>query len=269
MEFNGQLRKLQTKHLKNTVRYTLNYDDQSLDMNSLIGNSVRLSFSGDIFCVDTGKKIKKSYNQGYSWESYITRAQCDSCIFKPELCHYSVGTCREPEWGEEHCLKPHVVYLAYSSGVKVGITREKNVPHRWMDQGAICALPLFEVGDRKTSGMVEVELAKKFNDKTNWRTMLKLKNDFSDFDLEKVKKEIISEFKELIAKNKAKILETKPYRFEYPMINEDYKLSALSFDKTPVVAGKLVGVKGQYLLLDIGVLNIRKHQGYQVKIEKV
>jgi hypothetical protein len=64
---------------------------------------------------------------------------------KPETCHYHLGTCREPDWAQNHCFRPHIVYLANSSGVKVGITRKTQIPTRWLDQGASQALPIFEV----------------------------------------------------------------------------------------------------------------------------
>src|SRR5690606_22023386 len=132
-------------------------------------------------CIDTGRKIKKSYGQGFSFESFMTLAQCDTCIVRPELCHFQKGTCREPDWGEKNCIQPHIVYLANSSGLKVGITRKSQVPTRWIDQGASAAIALFEVKERKLSGLVEIELAKKLNDKTNWREMLK--GDGGDVDL--------------------------------------------------------------------------------------
>lgn len=259
----GNLLKLKTNHNSKNVEYKMPLGDELVELNPLVGKSISLKFTGIINCIDTGRVIKKSFGQGYSWESFTTKASCDQCIFKPELCHYSVGTCREPKWGEEHCLKPHIIYLANSSELKVGITRETQVPTRWMDQGASFALPLLRVKDRHTSGLIEVEIAKKLGDKTNWRKMLK--GDISEIDLIKVKQNVLDEFKLLIEKYSAEILPDKIYEFEYPVETYPTKVSTLSFDKTPEISGVLEGIKGQYLIFSHGVLNIRKHQGYQVE----
>ena len=261
----GNLLKLKTQHTNNNVNYTLPLGDEFIELNPLVGKSISLKFDGIINCLDTGRVIKKSFGQGYSWESFITLPNCDQCIFKPELCHYSVGTCRDPAWGEEHCLKPHIIYLANSSELKVGITRETQVPTRWMDQGASFALPLLRVKDRHTSGLIEVEIGKKLGDKTNWRKMLK--GDISEIDLPKIKKEVLKEFKGIIEKYEAEVLPDDLYEFNYPVDKYPEKVTTLSFDKTPHIEGVLKGIKGQYLIFDHGVLNIRKHQGYKISFE--
>lgn len=266
----GTLRKLKTKHnsSKNTVEYTLplvGEKTNEVSLNELIGKSITLKHTGKKFCVDTGKPVKKLYNQGYSWESFITLPECDKCIFQPELCHFSHGTCRDEKWGEGNCFQPHIIYIAQSSDVKVGITRKKNVPTRWMDQGAYKAIPVLEVKDRKTSGLIEIEIAKELGDKTNWRKMLK--NDLEEVDLLKIREKILKKYAKLIEKNEAEVLDVKEYQFEYPVEKYPSKVSSLNFDKTPIITGKLVGIKGQYFILEHGVINIRRHQGYEIELD--
>jgi len=54
----------------------------------------------------------------------------------------------------------------------------------------------------------------------------------------------------------------------YPVLEYPEKVKSLSFDKSPIVRGKLVGIKGQYLLFECGeVINIRRHTGYYVEIK--
>src|SRR5690606_30684679 len=181
MSVTGNIMKMKSR-LGKVVEYALPLGDELVEMNPLLGKMVKLSFDGTINCIATGEKIKKSYNQGYSYKSFITLPECDICIVKPELCHFHKGTCRDSKWGEEHCMQPHVVYLALSSNVKVGITRERQVPTRWIDQGATQALPILKVKDRRTAGLIEVEIAKEFSDRTDWRKMLKGELDEGDFD---------------------------------------------------------------------------------------
>ncbi|MGL4475007.1 MAG: DUF2797 domain-containing protein, partial [Shewanella sp.] len=142
----GTLVKMRT-HLDadNGVQYHLPVGDQSLHLNPVIGKTLTLNFSGQIFCCHCGKKTKKSYAQGHCYPCMQKLASCDMCIMKPETCHYDQGTCREPEWGQKNCYTPHYVYLANTSGLKVGITRHTQIPTRWLDQGATQGLPILKV----------------------------------------------------------------------------------------------------------------------------
>jgi len=190
---------------------------------------------------------------------------------KPETCHFDQGTCREPEWAQGFCFKPHYVYLANSSGIKVGITRGTQIPTRWMDQGAIQALPIMKVSARKLSGLVEVIIAEHVSDKTNWRKMLK--NDVEVLDLRAVRDQLLDACDEQLQALKAQHgddamqwLDEEPIDIHYPVKVYPTKVSTFNFDKKPLVEGTLMGIKGQYLLLDTGVLNIRKFSAYEVEL---
>lgn len=266
MKITGTLSKMETLS-ETPVRYQLTLGETQLAFSDLVGKSLKLSYSGNIYCCNCNKKTKKSYGQGYCYPCTIKLAECDMCILKPETCHYDKGTCREPKWGEDHCLKPHVVYLANSSGLKVGITRRTQVPFRWMDQGATEALPILEVNDRKTSGMIEVLLKAHVADKTDWRKMLK--GNPEPIDLVEWKGKLLAEIKDQLAKYEHKVLNDVPIKFHYPVTKYPEKVSSLSFDKTAEISSKLMGIKGQYLIFEAGVLNVRSHTGYEITIEEV
>ncbi len=261
----GNIRKMKTSLEDGLAHYHLPLGDELLYMNDLLGKKIKLSFDGQINSVYSGELIKKSYSQGYSYKEMITLAQCDTCIVKPELCHYHKGTCREPKWGEENCMIPHYVYLAVSSHVKVGITRHTQIPTRWIDQGASYALPILEVPDRKTSGEIEVEIAKAFSDKTNWRKMLM--NEVADEDLEMLRDQIYDDFADIIDSFSLDDIEEEVTHIEYPVIEYPTKVKSIGFDKSPVIEGTLMGIKGQYLILDTGCVNMRKHGGYFLNVE--
>jgi len=260
----GNIRKLKTT-LEDIVKYELPLSDELVHLNPLIGKSISLTHSGNIFCIDTGKKIKKAYGQGYSWDSFITLPECDQCIVKPELCHYAKGTCRDSSWGEKHCMQPHVIYLSLTSDLKIGITRRTQVPTRWIDQGAIRAIKLCEVKDRLTSGLIESEIAKSMSDKTNWRKMLK--NEYPEIDLLEAKNEILKKFDTLFKKYEIIVLDDEITNINFPVENYPEKVSSFNFDKNPVIEGVLKGIKGQYLIFEKGVINMRKFQGYEISIE--
>ena len=120
-------------------------EHQSIALNPLIGKELTLTFHGKIACKHCGKTTKKSYSQGFCYPCMIKLAQCDMCIMKPETCHHHLGTCREPQWGEQHCMVDHYVYLSNTSALKVGITRHTQIPTRWIDQGATQALSLIHI----------------------------------------------------------------------------------------------------------------------------
>ena len=183
---------------------------------------------------------------------------------KPETCHHHLGTCREPEWGLANCFTSHTVYLANSSGIKVGITRKTNTPGRWIDQGAISALPILEVGTRLDSGKIETALKRFVSDKTNWRQMLK--NEVEPIDLVSKKLSLLGEIPSLIDELGAKRLDDVVVNIRYPVLKYPTKIVSLNFDKTPFISGVLEGIKGQYLLLDSGVLNLRKFSSYHLEL---
>ena len=154
MKLQGNLHKMFSK-AGNPVSYTLELGGQLITLNDWLGQQVRLEYLQEIECIHCGRQTKKSFNQGFCYPCFASLAQCDLCILSPEKCHFHLGTCREPEWAQSHCMRPHVIYLSNTSGVKIGITRETQVPTRWIDQGALQALPILQVSQRYHAGLVE------------------------------------------------------------------------------------------------------------------
>jgi hypothetical protein len=265
----GPLRKLRSE-LDVTVRYRLPIGDAEIALNDLIGARVRLQFDGLISCIHCGRKTKKSFNQGFCYPCFQTLAQCDNCIVSPEKCHFDRGTCREPEWAQQHCMQPHVVYLANSSGLKVGITRGTQIPTRWIDQGAVQALPILGVQTRQQSGLVEAVFKQHVADKTNWRAMLKGQVDIIDLLAERDRLLDICALPltELQQRFGVQAIQPLPHAqmitIGYPVHEYPTKIVSLDLEKTPQIGGRLLGVKGQYLVLDTGVINIRKFGAYHV-----
>jgi hypothetical protein len=265
-KLSGPIEKMRTRPPGNeagaVVQYELPIGDAFLPMNPLIGKQVRFRHTGRILCVNCGNQTKSSFSQGYCFKCMQTLAQCDMCIMKPELCHFHLGTCREPEWGEKHCFIDHTVYLANSSGIKVGITRAHQMRTRWMDQGAIQALPIVRVKNRLDSGKVEVALSRTLPDKTNWRAMLQGK--VGKIDLKAKRDELFASWG---ADLPGERLMEEDLTFNYPVLEYPTKLTSLNLDKNPEVEGELRGIKGQYLILSTGVINMRKYGGYELDWE--
>jgi len=271
MKASGHIRKMKTV-LEDVVQYHLPLDDQHM-LNQHLGHKITLTHNGSIHCINCGRKTNKSFSQGYCFPCMRSLARCDSCIIKPELCHYHEGTCREPQWGQENCMHSHIVYLANTSGIKVGITRGSQVPTRWMDQGAVAALPIFKVSNRLLSGKVEVLLKQNIADKTNWRTMLK--GNIEPVDLLKFRDQEMAGWMEQLSpvikqageQSVLACAEQQVTIINYPVNKYPEKVTSFNFDKTPKVSGQLNGIKGQYLILDGGVINMRKYAGYEIDLE--
>ncbi len=267
----GILKKMQVR-LGSPVQYEFVIGEQRLALNALIGKPFKFTYTGNISCVNCNRSIKKSFNQGYCYPCFISLAECDMCIMKPETCHYAAGTCRDSAWGEEFCLKPHTVYLANSSGIKVGITRQTQIPTRWIDQGAIQALPIFRVQSRYISGLIEVAIANHVSDKTSWQQMLK--NHVQPIDLAEKRDDLMQlckvEIDDIVQRFGLAAITFLPEEpivdIQFPVDHYPVKIKSLNLDKDPEVQGILQGIKGQYLLLDTGVINIRKYTGYEVKV---
>ncbi|NRB41598.1 MAG: DUF2797 domain-containing protein [Pseudomonadales bacterium] len=266
---------MKTDNSGDKVAYHLPVADGLVDMNALIGQQITLRYLQEINCSHCGRKTNKSFAQGYCYPCMQKLAQCDSCIMSPEKCHYDAGTCREPEWGEKNCMTDHIVYLANSSGLKVGITRGTQVPTRWMDQGAVDALPIMRVSTRLLSGLVEVVFKQYTADKTNWRKMLK--NEVPELDLTVERERLfdlageeLDHLMSLHGFNAIQFLDDAPlYHFDYPVIEYPIKVTSFNLDKNPMISGKLMGIKGQYLILDGGVINMRKYTSYQLEVSVV
>ncbi len=243
-----------------SVHYRLQGLGEELALNPLLGHRLKMQSSGQILCLFCGKKTKKSFQQGYCFPCSRKLARCDMCIVRPELCHFSKGSCREPEWGQANCMIPHTLYLANSSGLKVGITRAHQRLTRWMDQGAIEAIPVINLDTRLASGELESQLKAHFADKTNWRKMLK--GDSPAIDLNVERQRAFGYLPATIgtASNDASI------HIDYPVLEHPKKIVSLNLEKTPMIEGTLMGIKGQYLIFDTGVINIRSFSGYEVEL---
>ncbi len=267
----GTLSKM-TSELGDPVTYALPLGEDRLPLNELIGKSLCLRYTGNIYCDHCGRATKRSFSQGHCYPCMQKLAACDMCILKPEQCHYHEGTCREPEWGDSHCMIGHIVYLANTSGLKVGITRESQVPTRWIDQGATQGIPIFKVATRKQSGLIETMFKQHVSDRTNWRKMLTNKREEHSFTerrdelMTTCKDEIEALRREQGEDAIVPLTDEDVTAIEYPVLNYPEKVKSFNFTKTPMVEGELQGIKGQYLLLSTGVLNIRKFTGFEVEV---
>ena len=149
----GNLSKMQTE-LHDVARYTLKLGGEPIDMNAKIGQTIKLSFSGEINCIACNRPTKKSFGQGFCYPCFRSAPEASECIIRPELCRAHEGEARDMAWAEKHCLVEQIVYLARSSAVKVGITRSTQMPTRWIDQGATDAIVFARVPNRYTAGLV-------------------------------------------------------------------------------------------------------------------
>ena len=264
MRYNGTLLKMETK-LANPIEYELPIGDELVYMNHLIGKYIAFKWLKEIYCVVCERKINKSFAQGFCYPCFLNAPETSECIFRPELCQAQDGVARDMEWAENHCLQDHIVYLAISSGIKVGVTRSGQIPTRWIDQGAWQAIKLAKTPNRYTAGLIEVALKEHISDRTNWQRMLK-NQLIEGVDLTVAKREMIahlpSELQNYISE------ENDITEINYPLNEYPEKVKSLSFDKLEEITGRLWGVKGQYLIFDDGtVLNMRKHTGYMVDME--
>ncbi len=262
MKYTGVLKKMITENLS-PVQYYLDVGSDFLNMNQLLDKTIKISFQ-KYQCLNCGEN-KKIFRQGYCYDCFYKMPQTGDWIMKPELSKAHLGIeDRDLEYEKEMQLKPHVVYLANSSNVKVGVTRKSQIPTRWIDQGAHEAIEMVEVPNRYLAGVTEIALKEYVSDKTNWRKMLT--NNIVDIDLkeerEKLAAYIPEEAKQYYLEN------NKETEIEFPAEQYPSKIKSLNLDKTPIYQGKLKGIKGQYLIFEDGtVFNVRNWEGYVVDLE--
>ncbi len=261
MENKGQLLKMRSEFEK-PVDYYLPVGDDEIYMNKLIGKEISMEFTGKINCIKCGAATSKSFNQGYCYKCFKTAPENDESVINPELSKSQFGIARDLEWAEKHDLINHYVYLSLTSGVKVGVTRHHQIPTRWIDQGASFAINVAKTPNRHIAGVIEKFLKQHIADKTNWRNMLKEKLK-EDVDLIDEKKRIVSLLHPELQRYAVK--ENQITEILYPGDYVPEKVASVTFDKEKTIEGRLMRIKGQYLIFeDDTVLNIRKHAGYHV-----
>ncbi len=243
-----------------------------LPLNDLLGRSLEIRFTGQIACTACGRAVKKTFGEGFCFPCSQSRADADLCMVKPELCHHgnAAAPCRDEAFAQAQCFRPHVLYASLTSGPKIGITRLVNVPTRWFDQGAVRAVPLAQLPDRRAVGLIEHELAGRHADRTHWMAMLKQAepqntDDSADFD---------GFVAAILAELATLGVEPLPAagramrHFRYPVLRHPTKVVSFNLDREPVAAGILDGIKGQYLIFDQGVINARKYAGYRIAVSE-
>lgn len=255
------LKKMPTEHTE-PIQYYLDTDDAIINVNQLIGKELEITFE-KFQCMGCGKD-KKIFRQGYCYDCFYKLPQAADWIIKPELSKAHLGIeDRDLEYEKSVQLKPHIVYLANSSNVKVGVTRKAQIPTRWIDQGAHEAIEILEVPNRYLAGIAEIALKNFVSDKTNWRSMLT--NTIEDVDLaewrDKLKQHLPNEVKDYF------ITTNTETHLKFPVKEYPKKVKSLNLGKTPNYKGKLIGIKGQYLLFeDNTVFNVRSHEGFVAKL---
>ena len=248
----------------NPIQYYLVFENSFLNLNQVLNKSITIELTG-YQCLNCGKN-KKIYRQGFCYDCFYSSPAVGDWIMKPELSTAHLGIAdRDLDYETRVQLQPHIVYLALSSEVKVGVTRKTQVPTRWIDQGAEKAIAIVEVPNRYLAGITEVALKNHFSDKTNWRKMLT--NDIVTTDLiqEKIKVQNLlpQEVTEYFFSEKNDV-----YEMHYPVLQYPNKINSLSLEKTPNFKGVLLGIKGQYLIFEDGtVFNIRSSEGSVVNID--
>lgn len=261
MKFSGQILKM-ISEIGKPIQYYINISGDLIHLNPLFKRNLRLKHIG-YSCVNCGKE-EKIFRMGFCKNCFFESPYASETIIRPELstAHLGIGE-RDLDVEKSIQLKPHVVYLAYTGDVKVGVTRASQVPTRWIDQGATFALEIARTNNRYEAGMIEVALKERLADKTNWRKMLQ--HDLSAQNLEEVRKEVEpyfpADFKEFFYPD-GSVLE-----LEFPYTTPD-KISSFNLDKTPEFSGVLQGIKGQYLHFEGGsFLNLRGHEGYVIELD--
>lgn len=261
MNYEGVLIKMQTE-ISSPIQYYLVFENDFLNVNQLLNKTLNISFLR-YQCLNCGLE-KKIFRQGFCYDCFYEIPQAADWIIRPELstAHLDKED-RDLEFEKKVQLQPHIVYLANSSNVKVGVTRKTQVPTRWIDQGAHEAIEIVEVPNRYLAGITEVALKEHVSDKTNWRTMLK--NEIEDVDLiewrNKLKTYIPEEALKYFLENNTET------QIIFPVLQYPAKPKSLNLEKTPSYKGVLKGIKGQYLLFeDDTVFNIRSNEGRVVNI---
>ena len=260
--FSGVFKKMISIH-DDPVRYILDFEDDLLFLNQSIGKNFKIYKTG-YCCLSCNDNIEIFAN-GFCKKCFFESPMSGDWVMKPELSKAHLGVeDRNIDYEKKIQLQSHIVYLSKTSGIKVGVTRSNNMTSRWIDQGAVEAIQLIEVPNRYLAGVAEVKLKDKFSDKTNWRKMLTSNIDESDIISDKkiAFEALGSDFEKYFKINSQLI------KFNYQIQQPVESVKSVSLKKSNDVEGKLIGVKGQYLIFeDSTVFNVRSNEGLVVGIK--
>ncbi|NAW52273.1 DUF2797 domain-containing protein [Elizabethkingia argentiflava] len=260
MKFSGQILKMISDHTK-PIRYYLNLSEDLICMNQLFNQELSFQHIG-YQCVSCGND-EPVYRMGFCKKCFFKSPYASDTILRPELSTAHLGIEeRDLAVEKEIQLVPHIVYLAYTGEVKVGVTRESQIPTRWIDQGATLALPIARTRNRYEAGVIEVEIKKHITDKTQWKKMLQTQE--KDIDIisirDSIKSYLPKDYEQFYSSDEEVWKMEFPY--EVPM-----NIEAFSLNKKSEFTGILKGIKGQYLCFEGGqVINIRGHEGYVINL---
>lgn len=263
MLFRGRILKMNSQ-IGEPIQYYLNLSEDLLHLNQLFGRKIRIKHTG-FQCVECDMDLP-IFRMGFCKKCFFESPYASESILKPELSKAHLGIEeRDLEVEQKIQLQPHIVYLSYTGDIKVGVTRESQIPTRWIDQGATLALPIARTTNRYEAGVIEVELKKHISDKTNWRKMLQNEPE-PELDLVDLKNKILHFFPN---ESKNFILENNEiWRLKFPYNNIPEKIAVFTLEKQPEFIGVLTGIKGQYLCLNnSNFINIRNHEGYVIELE--
>lgn len=261
MQYQGVLQKMQTE-LGSPIQYYLIFENDFLNVNQVLNKEITLQLIKHQ-CLNC-KRDLPIFRQGFCKNCFFENPAAGDWIMRPELSTAHLGIeDRDLAYEQRVQLQPHIVYLANSSTIKVGVTRKTQVPTRWIDQGAHEAITLVEVPNRYLAGVTEVALKNYIGDKTNWRKMLT--NTVVDEDLVTIKNELRQH---LPTEVQSFFDDTeKELQLEFPVLQYPEKVKSLNLDKTPTFTGVLKGIKGQYLIFeDQTVFNVRSNEGYYISL---
>lgn len=246
------------------VRYTLALGGDDVAVNELLGAPLALTFTGVRSCRVCGARVERLFGEGYCYPHFLSDPSASPCIIRPELCEAHLGGGRDPAWEAAYHLRPHVVYLAHSGGVKVGVTGADHAGTRWIDQGAAAALRLAETPYRRLAGEIEVALKERFSDRTVWQRMLR--GDPVDPDeLLRARRDALAAVPDALAR--WCLADDAVTALVYPVSAYPAKVRSVDLGREGAVTGRLVGVRGQYLLFEGGAaLNVRRHTGHHVTL---
>ena len=245
------------------VEYALLLDEQRISLSAQVGQSIRLKFLGQSTCGNCHVSVNKLEGGGYCKNCFFSLARCDRCFVSPERCHFAQGTCREPQWGESYCMQPHVVYLANSSGPKVGITRADRNFYRWLSQGAVQGMVIAHAKTRRDAGLLEVAIKSKVSDKTNWRRMVSMQPQ--NLDLLQLARQLQSAIE--LPEGTQWVSAMIGHDLAYPIQSHAPAQRLIISETNPELLDNLHGIKGQYLLLSQGAFNVAAHGGMTVEVE--
>lgn len=239
-----------------------------LSLSELVGTEVRVTISEDQYCTQCGELTDNSPCLDCAGEPPHT-----TCVMHPAT-HCAYKDCPYPDYKQRSCSHTHLVYLAATDRIKVGISRESRARCRWAEQGASHAIPIARAPNRKAAGIIEKAIGEEWPQRRRHEWYQPMENS-----VERLTDDALATASLIPKKLQPCYFWDNSDRqdvcdavvdvpsIEAPALDQRLTTNQYSLSTGESREGRVLGIRGGLLATDSFVANLKSHSSHVLTIE--